>query len=158
MTDAESNNGYATSRRAVVAGFGPVGRAVVNGLEEAGFDVTIIEQNPQTVDRQTEMGRAVVLGDVLDEQTLRNAGVDKAQALILTIPNEEATLEACRIARRIAPDLFISARTNHLSMGMVATQAGADHVTVQEIVTANAMQEAVLRGLGVDGAAVDGEK
>ncbi|MEX2670639.1 MAG: NAD(P)-binding protein [Phycisphaeraceae bacterium] len=155
MADAQNDNGRNGERRAIVAGFGPVGRAVVNGLDNAGFDVTIIELNGLTVDRQTEMGRAVVLGDVSETETLRRAGIEGAQAFILTIPNEDKVVEACRLARQLSSNVFISARTNHLSKGMQATQAGADHVTVEEVVTANAMQHAVLEGLGAEAPAED---
>lgn len=143
-------NGDTSPRRAIVAGFGPVGRVVANGLERAGFDVTIIEMNPRTADRQIEMGRAVVLGDVADARTQQEAGINDAVALILTIPDEAKVLEACRVARGLSPDIFIAARTKHLSKGMLATQAGADHATIEEVVTAEAMQQATLRSLGVE--------
>lgn len=138
------------TRRAIVAGFGPVGRVVATGLEKAGFELTLVELNPQTIERQTEAGRAVVPGDITEPDTLRRAGVADADALILTIPDEDQVIRACRAARSLAPDVFISVRTNFLSKGMLARQAGADNVTVEEVVTAEAMQHAVLDGLSVN--------
>ncbi len=133
--------------RVVVAGYGPVGRAVVQGLEQAGFGVTIIELNLKTIESQLGLNKSVVYGSATDPAVLKRAGVAQARALILAIPDEHAALEACEQARRIAPDIFIAARTNYLSKGLLCTQAGADHVTIEEVVTAQAMQHAVVERL-----------
>ena len=131
-------------RRAIVAGFGPVGRLVAERLEVAGIDLTIIELNPQTVARQRELSKRTVHGNVADPQVLKSAGIVTADALIVTIPDEEAAVQACHHARRLHPGIYIAARANHLSRGMMCTQAGADHVVIDEIVTAEAMQQAVV--------------
>lgn len=142
--DAEANF---AGRKVVVAGYGLVGRCVADRLSAGGFVVTVVEMNPNTIQRQQGLGKSVVHGDVSDPQVLDEAGIRQADALILTVPDEEASLRACEVARQMAPNIFIAARTNFLSKGLLATQAGADHVTVEEVVTAEAMQQAVMRRL-----------
>lgn len=137
-----SGRGYA-----IVAGFGIVGRMVAQQLDEAGLRVTLIELNQTTIERQKSQARQVVYGDVRDPQTLRQAGIDHAEALILTIPDEEQAVEACRVARELNPRIFIAARTNFFSRGMIASQVGADAVVVEEVITAQAMQQAVVEKL-----------
>ncbi len=132
---------------AIVAGYGPVGRLVAERLEEHGLAVTILELNLDTVERQLDLNRRVCYGDVLDPQSLRTAGIERSDALILAIPNEQAAVEACRIARELQPDIFIAARTNFFSQGMLASKAGADAVVVEEVVTAEAMRQAVVDAL-----------
>ncbi|MEX0654085.1 MAG: NAD(P)-binding protein [Phycisphaeraceae bacterium] len=136
--------GGSDRRRAIVAGFGPVGRMTAEQLERAGLQVTIVETNLATIERQLHLDRRVLFGDVTDPDILRRAGIDGADALILTIPNEAAAVAACEVARRLNPAIFIAARTSFLSQGLLATQAGADHVVVEEVVTAEAMQRAVV--------------
>lgn len=133
----------ATIRRVMVAGFGPVGRVVVEGFESDGVEVTILEKNQATVDTQQDLGRTIVRSDATREPDLRRAGIDTAEALVITIPDEHEVLEACRLARRLAPDLYIVARTNYLSVGMKASSLGADRVVVEEVATAEAMRRAV---------------
>lgn len=133
--------------RAIVAGFGVVGRMVALELERQGMNVTIIEMNLNTIKKQLDLDKKVVYGDVRDPDTLTRAGIDKTDVLVLAVPNEEDAVNACRIARELNPDIFIAARTNFVSKGMLATQAGADCVIVEEIVTAQAMQEAVIEAL-----------
>ena len=67
-----------------------------------------------------------------------------ADALILTMPDEEASLRACIMAREQAPAIFIAMQTNHVSNAMHAVKGGADHVTIEEIVTAESTQRAVM--------------
>ncbi len=129
----------------IVAGFGPVGRAVTELLEQAGAHVTIIELNAGTCARQSDLNRRAINGDAGDPATLREAGLARADALILTVPDEAGALRACEAARQINPNVFIAARTNFLSQGLLATRAGADEVIVEEVVTAEAMKQAVLR-------------
>jgi monovalent cation:H+ antiporter-2, CPA2 family len=129
---------------AIVAGFGPVGRAVADVLERRGIALTIIELNPRTVRRQSGLGRRMVYGDASNTEVLESAGLTEADAVILTMPDEEATLQACRVIRGLRPDIFIAARANVLSKALQAMQLGADHVVVEEMAAAEAMAAQVL--------------
>src|SRR5690606_36587250 len=128
-------------------GFGPVGRAIAEKLEEMDIRIVVIETNQATIDRQRQLARRMVHGDVTDREVLIEADVRDADALILTIPDEGAAVRACELARALSPNIYIAARTNFLRKGLLATQAGADEVIVEEVVTAEAMERAVLRYL-----------
>lgn len=129
----------------VIAGFGPVGRAIADRLEIAGVSLVVIELNPQTVQRQSRLGkRRIVYGDVTNEEVLASAGVREASAFVVTIPDESSALRAVQAVRAMAPDVFIAARTAFLSGSFKAQQLGANHVTVEEVATAEAMQREVL--------------
>jgi CPA2 family monovalent cation:H+ antiporter-2 len=132
----------------IIAGFGPVGRTLADRFEVLGIPFTVIELNPRTVERQAVIGRPISYGDVTNQEVLESAGIRSADAIILTIPDDEATLRACRAIRAIAPDVFIAARTSFLSGKFLAHQLGADLVTVEELATAQAMEREVLAKLG----------
>lgn len=134
-------------RHVIVAGFGIVGRMVAEQLEDAGLDVTVIDLNEKTVDQQRRLDRRVIYGDVCDPACLRDAGIDRADALIVAVPDEAQAIQACRVARELHPEVFIAARANFVSRGLMAAQAGADCVIVEEIVCAEAMQQAVMQRL-----------
>jgi CPA2 family monovalent cation:H+ antiporter-2 len=133
--------------RAVVAGFGPVGRAVSDALEKRGVVVTVVELNPRTVERQQGLGRFIVYGDAANLEVLERAGLDRADFVVLTMPDEDAVMRACRLVRSVRPNVFISARVNALSKGIQAMQLGADHTVVEELATAEAMATQVLSKL-----------
>ena len=135
------------ARHVVIAGFGPVGRTLADRFAVLGIPFTVIELNPRTVQRQTTLGRPIVYGDATNPDVLESAGIEHADAVLLTIPDDEATLRACQAIRAAAPDVFIAARTNFLSGKFLAHQLGADLVTVEEIATAQAMERDVLEHL-----------
>jgi Kef-type K+ transport system membrane component KefB len=134
-------------KRVIIAGFGPVGRHIADRFTRMGTLVTVIDLNPRTIDRQTNLGRDVVFGDVTSREVLESAGLANADALILTIPDEDAMIRACATARAVNPGLFIAARAGYLSRGLAARQAGADHVTVEELATAEVMERQVVEAL-----------
>jgi len=134
----------AQQRRVIVAGYGPVGRVVVDDLEDAGVAITIIELNPNTVENQSRLGRSIVHGDAANPSVLERAGIGKADALIVTIPDQDAAVRACAVARQLAPEIYIAVRTKHVSRSFLAAEAGADHVTSEEMAVAHEMQRAVM--------------
>lgn len=133
--------------RVIVAGFGPVGRACVERFEQAGVPVSLIELNAKTVRTQLALGRRAVFGDVTVPEVLSSAGIDTAEAVLLTIPDQDATLKAVRAVRAMRPDVFIGARAHVLSMAMRAKDLGADHVIVEELAAAESMSRETIERL-----------
>lgn len=128
----------------IIAGFGVVGRNLAEHFAARGVPYVVVELNPATVRKQAQLGRRTVFGDVSNPDVLLSAGIDKAEAIVLTIPDDEATVRACRQIRELNKDVFIAARTSFLSKAIAATSMGADHVTVEELVTAQDMAKQVV--------------
>jgi len=128
----------------IVAGFGPIGRMIVERLEKENVRLTIVELNPATVQHQKGLGKRVLFGDIANVDVLESADIESTDALILTIPDDEAVTRACVAARRLAPQVFIAARMGVVSHLDMAREAGADHVTVDELAAAEAMVSAVM--------------
>lgn len=146
----ESAASRGSRRRAIVGGYGQVGRAVVAALREAGIDCAIVEINSDCVrDRLAEQsaGLRFIFGDVSNPEVLESAGIAAADALVLTMPDEESALRACAIARRLQPGILITARIVFASHQRMAKELGADVVIVEELETARGMKEAVLARL-----------
>ncbi len=131
----------------IVAGFGLAGRWVAEIFDRHGIDYFVVEQNPETVKRQKLLGKKIILGDISQEPTLISAGIDTADILALTIPDEQAVLKATKVARRLRPGIYIVARTTYSSSGMEAAQLGADAVVKAEQAVANHFYELLLRKL-----------
>ncbi len=147
FSDAADRSDTVSGRRVIIAGYGPVGRHLADRFRELGMQVRVIDLNPRTVDRQSALGRDVVFGDVTNRDVLLSAGIEHADALILTIPDEDAMVRACALARALNPDAFIAARATYLSRALEARRAGADEVTVEEIATAEVMARQVVEAL-----------
>lgn len=139
--------GEAHRKHVIIAGFGVVGRNLAEHFSAAGIEYTVVELNSSTVKKQASLGRKTVYGDVANPDVLEQAGLHSAEAVILTIPDDEATLRACQAVRAISPEVFIAARTSYLSKAIAATELGADYVTVEEVVTAQDMAKHVMSRL-----------
>ncbi len=137
-------------KHAIIAGYGLVGRAVADELKKMKITSTIVEMNPSTVKRQAGLGRPIIFGDIASADILEHAGIHEADALILTIPDEESVLRACRQARQLHPDIPIIARCNFVSQGVLAAGLGASGVVVEEMATAKEMERVVGMVLGRD--------
>ncbi len=134
-------------RHVLIAGFGPVGRAVAERLANRGVTYTVVELNPKTVLRQAKLGRRVVYGDATNHEVLESAHVRDAVAVVLTMPDDDTMLRACRAVRAMNPDAFIAARASYLSKAFVARSLGASEVIVEEVATAETMDRLIAKHL-----------
>lgn len=102
----------------LVAGFGEVGRKVVELLRQVDEAVTVI-------DRKKSDGVDFV-GDVLDHGVLKAADLTRARAVLLALDADSATLFATVIIRDMAPEVPIVARVNNAANVERIHHAGAD--------------------------------
>ncbi|MBN8598849.1 MAG: cation:proton antiporter [Planctomycetes bacterium] len=135
------------ARHVIIAGFGPVGRSLAARLDVQKVPYTVIELNPETVRRQRRLGRSILYGDITNPEVLEAAGARIADAVVITIPDDEATLRAIATARGLSATTFIACRTGYLSGAFRAYEAGADHAVVEEVVTADAMEKQIFEKL-----------
>ncbi len=117
---------------AIVAGFGVPGRNCADWLARQGHAYVVIEQNASTVDRCGRTGVPIIAGDARDEATLREAGIERAGLVAVTIPDEAVALAIVTAARKLNPTARILARVNHVSIAMEAVKQGADEAVVAE--------------------------
>ena len=102
----------------VIAGNGEVGRKVAQLLNDCGEKTFVIDSQP---------GPGVdLVGNVLDTQVLEQAGIDNAQAVILALSTDAATLFGAVIIKDRAPDVPVIARVNLAENLTRIYTAGAD--------------------------------
>jgi voltage-gated potassium channel len=136
MSDLDQEIEHSLENHAIIAGFGVPGRAAADLLTARHVPFCVIELNPKTVERCSLTGVPIIAGDVCDEKTLRRAGVERCNLLVLAVPADAAVLKAIGLARRMNPSLRIIARCRFISSGMEAHRLGAAQVIVEEMVVA----------------------
>jgi Trk K+ transport system NAD-binding subunit len=102
----------------VLAGYGEVGRKVAQLLRGAGERV-------QVMDRHEGEGVDLV-GDILDHKVLEGCALHDAQAVILAVDSDSATLFATVILKEFAPEIPVIARVNQAQNVERIHRAGAD--------------------------------
>ncbi len=102
----------------VMAGYGSVGRKVVQMLHDAGEPTVIIDNAPAPgVD---------VLGNVLEQSTLKRAGVENASAVILVLNDDSESVFAAAVVRDFAPEVPLIVRVKRTPNTARIYRAGAD--------------------------------
>jgi CPA2 family monovalent cation:H+ antiporter-2 len=144
--------------RAVVVGYGPVGRAVTRLLGENEIRCTVIEMNIDTVRALAGSGTAAVYGDAAHEDVLRAAGLADAQSLIISSAGLTGVQEMLRVAKRINPRVQVLARASYLREVAPLRAAGADEVFSGEGEVALAVTAAILGRLGATAEQIDRER
>ncbi len=144
--------------RAVIVGYGPVGRTLARLLAENGITCTIIEMNLETVHRLRAQGIPAVYGDAGHMEALRAAGAERSASLFLSASGLRATQEIIRMARELNQDIRVIVRSDYLRERPALRAAGADLVFSGEAEVALAMHEAILRELGATTETVDKER
>jgi len=143
---------------AIVVGYGPVGRTLVQLLQDNEIEPTIIELNLDTAQKLRADGLRGIYGDASQKETIQQAGADRAIAFILSSSHMLGSEEAIRLAREINPAIRVFARANHLAEVPTLRRAGADVVFTGEGELALSMTEFLLRQLGATAEQIDREK
>jgi len=84
----------------VILGCGRVGSTIATTMSQEGHDVTIIDQNADSFRRLTSdyVGKQV-LGNGIDEDTLRRAEVDKADAFVAVTNGDNRNIMSVQMAK-----------------------------------------------------------
>ena len=112
----------------VVCGHGRIGSVVVEELQHFGKQMLIIEKNEDKIQKLESEGLFAVHGDAREEIVLRQAGLEKANGLIILLPNDADNLYVILAAREINPDLLTVTRANEPSAEKRLLKAGASKV------------------------------
>lgn len=112
----------------IICGFGRVGRSAFEALKETKRQIVIIEKDSETAEEPVNMGLTVVTGDATRDETLRQAGIEKAQGLMVCGGNDSDNLFIVLSARTLNPNLFIVARSVNSENEAKMKRAGADRV------------------------------
>jgi voltage-gated potassium channel Kch len=119
-----------TDPHVIIAGFGIPGRFIAELLDFHDMPYSVIELNASIVERCTKV--PIIYGDAREESVLRQAGIETATMMAITLPLEDVVHQIIGVARRLRPDLRIAARVNYTSAGLKAQQLGAEHVVIGE--------------------------
>jgi len=119
----------------IVAGFDEVGTTVVEEIDDAVETVVLDRRDIEGVD---------VVGDVTDEATLREAGIDEASTVIIAISDDTTTVFATLVVRELNPDVEIIARADATESVRKLYRAGADYVLALATVSGRMLASTIL--------------
>jgi len=156
--NAESRLAIATIDKpfAIIVGYGPVGRVVDALLRDTGMETVIIDQNMDTVHSLKSRDRNAIFGDASRPDILEQAGVAKAEHLVVTLPHSTNRVPLALAARQLNPNIEITLRARYLSEREDLEQAGVKTAVFEEGEAGVALAQHVLRRRGVEQVKIDG--
>jgi Trk K+ transport system NAD-binding subunit len=96
----------------IVCGLGRVGLRVATHLIEAGYEVVVVQRNWQDapVQRALRMNIPVIAGDATEAETLKQAGIHNARAVIAVVNNDLTNLEIAIASQTLEPRIRVVLR------------------------------------------------
>lgn len=132
------------SGHVVVAGFGQVGKAVSRHLAGLRIPIVVLDLHPNQVSASRARGLPVFYGDAARAEVLRAAHLDRAQALVVAVPEASVAEQITAVARQAFPRLYILTRVPDADWVQRVRKAGASAVVVEGLTTAVELAERVV--------------
>lgn len=116
----------------ILCGYGRNGQSAMEVLQMRHMPVVVIEKNEEQMESAAAIADHYLLGDATIDQVLQDAGIMKAQALIITLPNDADNVFIVLTAHALNPALKIIARASGDSSVNKMKIAGATNVIMPD--------------------------
>jgi monovalent cation:H+ antiporter-2, CPA2 family len=127
QTEEQSN-----APKIFLLGFGPSGKEVGTLLKDGGYtNISVIDLNKTCLNDATAYGFKAYIGDIRQLEVLQHFGIAKAELVIITVPSQEAALQAIDNIRRLNPKAYIIVRSRYQVSVKSFEKAGA-HAIINE--------------------------
>jgi voltage-gated potassium channel len=129
----------------VICGFGRVGEILAEQLQRHKRPFVIVENEPERIGDASSLGYLALNHDSTEEDALTAAGVERASALVTTLPRDADNVFITLTARNLNPKITIIARGEYPSTEKKLLQAGADRVVLPAAAGAMRMAAMITR-------------
>lgn len=132
------------NQHVIVCGYGRNGRQAVKELRNHKVPVVIVDRNESIVEELREQADvSYIFGDATEDETLLDARIMHARALITALPNDSENLFVVLTARDMNPDLTIISRASQFNSGKKLRSAGATNVIMPDKIGGQRMAKLV---------------
>lgn len=131
------------SNHVIICGFGRNGNQAAERLKAYSKPFVVIERNKEVIEKFEEQ-ILFIEGDANEDETLVEAGIDRAQYLITAMPDDAANLFVVLSARQLNKNLFIISRASQLTSQKKLRLAGADKVIMPDKIGGDHMASLVV--------------
>ena len=129
----------------IICGAGRVGRRIVREMRRAGAPFVAVESNALLAAELGLPDTQLLIRDATLDETLVEAGVERARGLAACLPDDAANLYVVLTARTLNPRLHIVARAVEESAEPKLVRAGANRVIAPTIIGSHRMAQALLK-------------
>lgn len=112
----------------IIAGIGRFGQVVNRMVQASGFKTIVLDSDLSTIQLMRKFGFRGFFGDPTRPELLHAAGLDDARVLVVAVDDKQAAVNLVSYARRLRPDIAITARAHDRLHVYELYNAGADHI------------------------------
>jgi len=134
----------------ILVGFGRVGTRIGEILRMADHPFVALDSDVTVVDQGRRRDHPVYFGDVHNHELLRAAGVEEAQAVIVTINDPKAAEELVQFLRETYPSVNLYARGHSLEQCLNLRKVGASDVVSENMEASLELARMALADIGVE--------
>ncbi|MFB6305907.1 MAG: TrkA family potassium uptake protein, partial [Flavobacteriales bacterium] len=116
----------------IVCGFGRVGKRVTDDLDLHNLEYVIIESDSSIFEDSAYSDHLHIIGDATKDNSLIEAGIENAKALITCLPSDPNNLYVVLSARSLNKKLNIVCRATEKNSVKKLEEAGAHHVVLPD--------------------------
>lgn len=131
------------SNHYIICGAGRVGEHLADLLHERNMKFVIIDKDVTIVNQMEGKGYIAMLGNSLEEEVLRQAGIAKARGVFAVLQETEKNILLTLLAKEMNPQVTVYSRSEKESMIKQLKLAGAKHVVMPEVVGARELLKVV---------------
>lgn len=132
----------------IVCGYGRNGSKASFDLLANREPVIVVEMDEQLLKAKTALGEvhhAVIIGDATQDEVLKQAGIERAKAIITTLPKDADNVFVTLTARELNRRIQIIARASDKSTESKLYRAGANSVVMPDEIGGSHMANLVTR-------------
>jgi voltage-gated potassium channel len=129
----------------ILCGFGRIGEIIARHLKDRGLSLVVVEHKPAMAPRLEELGHYFIVGDATREETLLEAGIERAKGLISVVSSDADNVYVVLTARSLNPNLFIVARGEDVGSEKKLLRAGANKVESPYRMGGQKMAQTIMR-------------
>jgi CPA2 family monovalent cation:H+ antiporter-2 len=141
----------------VICGYGRVGRNLVKMLQSRNCSVVVIDESESRIQECRLQGIPYIYGNAASLHVLEAAGVERAKAMAVTLPDPMSTRLCLKRALELVPDLDIVVRANKDKDIELLYQLGAWEVVQPEFEASLELSSHLLSGIGLSAIAISRE-
>jgi voltage-gated potassium channel len=129
----------------ILCGYGRVGEEIAKELRVQKKEVVIIDSDPASARNAVSKGFMVLEGDVLQEDAIKSAGIERARVLITAMRSPSDNVFVTLTAKQLNPHIKIIARADQRETLKKLKQAGATEVILPSVIGGKAMADAATK-------------
>ncbi len=125
----------------IVCGYGTAGKAAVSRLEKETSNIVIIDKDEKAL---AGSAHTSISGDATEEATLKQAGIERASAMIVTAGSDVLNSFVILAAKAINPKISVYTVAERMENIDKLYRAGADYVVQESVIGARELVDGAL--------------